>query len=416
MTDAIFGAVDRGSSKQVQALLEGGEASVVDVDEHGQSLLQHAIMKSGRHDCISILLAAGADIAQEDDYGLSEYKPPIDGLFGVRPDFEQLGMSELHAAVRGWGSTSFDLAIASTPRASIDERDLQGRTALSFAAEAGSVHIVRELLLKGADPRIKDTRRRIPLHFWAGRLPEDERVSDELLHLLGYGDSINHKDNYDTTVLHRVCISSRATDTLLAKLMVRGADINVQGAGGYTALHYAIEYNLGCGIEVVNWLAKNGADMRARDRYGRTPAMLALIRHRSRILELLLALGADYTSPTIANINVLHIAAFYGKFNTLRVLQDAEIALQCPESSDTNGFTPMESAQWRKNCNTKWADMFFEVADDNPQRWFEAFEAMYHSVVQRSEAIDWTSSSDSLSATDAEEEACNRLPGSFPDD
>ncbi|MCJ1382884.1 hypothetical protein MMC17_005997 [Xylographa soralifera] len=388
---------------------------------------------NSKYDCIETFLAAGADIAQEDDHGVTPYsiawtdlphilsgwtdnRPPFRGFFGSRPDFEKLGLSELHVAVLGWGSTSFDAAIASTPRSFVNEQDLQGRTALSYAAQCGSIHITRKLLLKGADPKIGDRLGRRPLCFLARTRLEDERVWDEMLYLLFCDDGIDHKDCDGRTVLHHVCNSRFTTPTVLVKLVALGADIKTQNCNGYDALQCVIERDSKYGLEIANWLLSNGADTRAQNNNGCTSVMLALIQRKVHFLELLLARGADYTLPDRFNRNVLLNAATCGNLDSLSVPQQAGIALQNPNAKDTFGWTPMKFALRRRDYNTQWTDWGFGVPDEDPEKFFEAFEALYQSIERRSKGMDWKTSSDPVSAADVEEEAHRRLPGSFPND
>ena len=341
---------------------------------------------------------------------------PYHGLFGSRPDFEKFGMSALHVAVLGWDSASVDAAVAATPRSFINEQDLQGRTALSYAAQSESIRIIRKLLLKGADPKIEDNLGWRPLHYLTLNSLEDESDWDEMLYLLGCDDGINHRDYYGMNVLHHACWSGLVTPAGVAKLVTFGVDIKSRDLSGFNALHCVIKRDTESGLDVANWLLDNDADTRTQDILSRTPVMLALVLGRNQFLELLLARGADYTLPMQHSRNVLHAAAGRGNLESLCVLQQAGIALQLPNAEDTYGCSPMEIAQWRRDHNTEWSDGLFRAPDENPQKFFDAFEALLHSVEQRSAAMDWTTSSDPVSAIDAEEEADRHLPGSFPDD
>ncbi|MCJ1434097.1 hypothetical protein MMC27_003463 [Xylographa pallens] len=203
---------------------------------------------------------------------------------------------------------------------------------------------------------------------------------------------------------------------MVAKLVILGADIKIQDRQGLSALHHVIDCNTECGLDVANWLLRNDTDTRAQEFFRRTCVTFAVVLRRNRFLELLLARGAVYTMPDRFHCNVLFIAAAYGDLESLSILGQEGIALQNPNAEDTTGWTPMEMAQWRRDYNTKWADWAFVAPDEDPRKFFEAFEALYQSVEQRSSAMDWTTSADPGSATDVEEEADRHLPGSFPDD
>ena len=354
----------------------------------------------------------------EIDIESADYKPPFDGLFGSRPDVERLGMSDLHAALLGWESTSFDSAIASIPRSSVNAQDLQGRTALSYAAQHRSVRIIKELLLKGADPKTKDRHGRGPLHYWALNPSEDQSAWDEMLYLLGGEDGVDHKDYSESSVLHYACARGSVNLAVLEKLVALGADINNQDYRQHDALHQLIYdgFDPDHHLDVASWLLSNGADKRAQDINGFTHVMSALIYGKVELLELLLARGADYSLPTALNCNVLLVAATCGTLESLSVLQKAEIALQNPNAEDNYGWTPMRIAQWRREHNEEWLDWAYKAPDEDPEKFFEAFKALLQSVQERSEAMDWTSNSDSASAADEEEEAYIHVSGNFPDE
>lgn len=51
--------------------------------------------------------------------------------------------------------------------ASVNERDAGGRTALSYAAEAGMLNITSMLIDGGADANLADNNGRSPVFWWA---------------------------------------------------------------------------------------------------------------------------------------------------------------------------------------------------------------------------------------------------------
>ena len=67
----------------------------------------------------------------------------------------------------------------------------------------------------------------------------------------------------------------------------------VDQAGGHTALHFAAQ---GQHAETAQVLLSLGADVDARDRFGKTPLSMALLNVRDRegeVIRVLLASGAD---------------------------------------------------------------------------------------------------------------------------
>ena len=68
-------------------------------------------------------------------------------------------------ALLGLGMDSLHGSISATPRASVEERNSVGRTALSFAAALNNIDAVEHLLRKGADPNSEDNQNQTPLYY-----------------------------------------------------------------------------------------------------------------------------------------------------------------------------------------------------------------------------------------------------------
>ena len=74
-------------------------------------------------------------------------------------------------------------------------------------------------------------------------------------------------------------------------LIENGADINIKGYFGYTALHEACRKN---NIDIVNILIKNGADVNIKSgRYGFMPLYLACENNYEEIIDILIKNGAN---------------------------------------------------------------------------------------------------------------------------
>lgn len=76
----------------------------------------------------------------------------------------------------------------------------------------------------------------------------------------------------------------------IAELLVEhGADVNMVGEHGETALHQAAAWN---NIEVAKALVEHGVDVNAEHQDGKTPLSMALRRDHSEMAELLRQAGA----------------------------------------------------------------------------------------------------------------------------
>jgi ankyrin repeat protein len=112
--------------------------------------------------------------------------------------------------------------------AAVDEPDVQGRAAVSFAAANGNLAIVRYLAEKGAEVDRPDWQERTPLFHAA--LADHAAV---VAFLLDRGANANARDRFGDTPLIGACAKGNAAT---AKLLVeRGADQSLRDQEGRTA-------------------------------------------------------------------------------------------------------------------------------------------------------------------------------------
>ena len=395
---------------------------------------------------LKCLLDNGADMMQEDDYGRLDtfttimYKhlddvcgyrtaymeawsldvPSIDigyiphsGLFGRKVDYEQLGWHELQAAVVELDPQSFNSLIDTVPRSSVDVRDRNGRTALSIAAENADIEKIRRLLQKGANPGTIDKIGQTPLQHWAYYCLDDE--VDRLLDLLDVTAYINKADVFGYTAFHSAIQCSSSSLQTLKALKDRGADINSSDNYGFTPLHDEIRRKHSR-FGHIEWLIENGANISAQDCIGRNPLLLALKYNRHHSLKLLLNARSDYTLKTSDNESVLHMAALFADIRSVKILQQACLNIRDPQSEDVYHCTPMYLALFRRNNNEGWAYNSDTECDENPEEWFQAFEAMYQDIEQRSHELESNDGNEERAQVDIVDELMKALPGSYPDD
>jgi len=165
-----------------------------------------------------------------------------------------------------------------------------GDTPLHIAASLGDEHMVRLLLLKGAN---KDIRNRVgksaynvAAEFGHNRLFDALKLGDSLCvaarkgevrtiqRLLQNGAAINGRDQHGWTALHRASFKGKL-DAVRA-LVEKCIDIDAKDEDGYTALHCAAESGQ---AEVTELLVKKGADVEARTNKGVTPLQIAESLH-----------------------------------------------------------------------------------------------------------------------------------------
>lgn len=110
---------------------------------------------------------------------------------------------------------------------SIDHRDESGRTALWYAARAGELKLIAELLADGADPDLADNEGVTPLHLIAGQ-GSALATADQLV---SYGADINAQDRTGATPL-LAALRANADLRWAEWALTRGADPFIPAASG----------------------------------------------------------------------------------------------------------------------------------------------------------------------------------------
>jgi ankyrin repeat protein len=118
----------------------------------------------------------------------------------------------------------------------------------------------------------------------------------------------------DVRLVDAVKNSDRAA---IQVLLPQHIDPNVPDLNGSTALHWASRWN---NLEAASALIKNGANVKAGNRYGVTPLSLACINGSAPMIELLLKAGADANTVLPEGETALMTAARTGDVNAVKAL------------------------------------------------------------------------------------------------
>ena len=236
-------------------------------------------------------LAGGASAAAQRTY---EY--------GGERTVEVASESALHAAVRSGQLELVELLLANG--AAVDAREgMCGRTALCLAVAAGSLPMVAMLLRAGADPRLADGRSgddAFALAIAEGQLviaralrdagaPSSERA---LLHAcrLGRSELAGVCLRGDVTVAAAPVLTEAARFDRVAMLdwlAARGADVAKEGGPALVGACHA------GAAGAVAWLLQRGAPVAFRNEYAWPPLHFAAYGGHPRLVDALLAAGAD---------------------------------------------------------------------------------------------------------------------------
>ena len=357
-------------------------------------------------------------------------------VFGAIPEAEDLSLPELTASICGLSTKPFDVVLQSTPRSEVDELDRMGRSALFYAAQHSDFYMVKELLMKGADPNLQDYRGFVPLSLWAYYHPrynyspeQSNEICGNMLDLLGTREAVNHEHYLGFTVSHRVMLFHTEVIATLERLKALGADFEDKSPREVPLLANAIRAKYSG--QVIAWLLANGCNINCRDLYhGRTPTMFAVRRNRYEALKLLLERGSDYAPPDKLQRSLLHYAAIYAGEKTLEVLRQHSLERLRLDAKDEYGNTPLFCAQFRRDHNIDWSEEDFGEPDEDPLEWYNSFIALYRHIAESqgltyieeldeediTEDSEWETEDDSAGTSDEEDEPDTQIsiPGSFP--
>ena len=254
-------------------------------------------------------------------------------------------------------------------RASLDQRDLWGRTAINAAAAQGNSEIVALLLQHKADYSIACPGGDVPqpwftaLHYAAER--GKETVADVILkHVLDDNDKVKAqmflnarlKNKDDNTALMVAALNGKAS--IVAMLLNSGADYTLRNSKNATALTCAacsgdlttVKAILAHVAEDTDKL-KVESFLNAMNNLGKTPLVDAAERDLSTIVKTLLETGGvDYTLQDKQGQNALHYCASKNSRTAMTTI--LEFAIQDEDRSvgayenlvntpDSNGRTPL---------------------------------------------------------------------------
>lgn len=147
-------------------------------------------------------------------------------------------------------------------------------TKLHYAAQAGNVEKVKELLHNEANVHATDSEEWTPLHHAARSIPmTDEHVAC-ISELLLHGAKINVTDNNDLTILHHAAMCGNVEKVQMFAQLFRDhhASIDPEALYGRTPLHFAFSRGHAKCAEI---LIQHGANTALTTIFDTSPAMLA---------------------------------------------------------------------------------------------------------------------------------------------
>ena len=233
--------------------------------------------------------------------------------------------------------------------------------AVGFSDDSSRVNAVQYLLKRGARVNAGDMRLMTPLHYSAHMgCPEVSRI------LLEHGADVSLRTQSGYVPLHFVSNLGNKDEgerLVLARLLLAGScmDVNAQGLDGQTPLHRASYYRR---PKIVQLLLANGANAHTEDAQGRNP-----LHHLSpylndidpqdvlRVTQLLLEQGVDVNVLDEKRETPLHIASSVGHLENIQVLLDHGAKA---DAENVDGQIPLHLVSQNNNENANVTRLFLQ--------------------------------------------------------
>ena len=167
------------------------------------------------------------------------------------------------------------------PRDLSNAANVEGMTALHFAAQEGNTAVVKSLFEHGADIKAQEfIFSRSAIHFAA-----ENGYLDTIIFLTENGVDLLDKDSLGATALHYAA-KNNSLD-VIKYLVNKKIDYTAKDVRGWTAMHYAA---YGGSLEVVKYLLAKGLNINELNDTGRTPLFFA--RTNRELRKFMISQGA----------------------------------------------------------------------------------------------------------------------------
>lgn len=314
---ALMTAAEKGH-KQTVELLISLEADVNAIDNQGRKAVDHA-RGAGHHEIVKLLLKAGtrddADLREELMHAVYENDiKKVRRLIKQGVDVNAADILDRSALIRAIKKGYTDIAeLLIAAGADVNTKNSDGYTILMLAIFKEQPELVRLIIQAGAD--IDEHREN---HNTALMYAVSKGNREMVKMLLNAGAEVNSTGFHDTTAL---ILAIEYGHKYIIKLLIQnGADVDIMDDGGKRPIEYAREKNY---QDIVDLLQKaeakddaeqrkellnavsrgevdkvkqyidQGADINARDEYGRSCLIIASMKNYKEMVIILIQAGCE---------------------------------------------------------------------------------------------------------------------------
>ncbi|KAL4807898.1 ankyrin repeat-containing domain protein [Aspergillus unguis] len=365
----LFWASGQGKLPTVQKLLAAGADTATMID--GFSAL-HCATRNGHADIAWLLIQAGADPIQATGTGYTPlvlaaehgHLETVRLLLGIL-DMDNVASQRSMKRALGQASYFGHLQVTRFMLEQAEENPRLGRLGslgwddgeefLYQAARVGHCDMIRLLLAYGAVLPPVHRRSRHPLliatqnghreamgllmHAGTDRLAAARPVLSSTTNqgIDKYGKDPSQPTKDGRTPL-QIALEDFSPPEIIHQLLDRGADVQVRGRGGTTALHTLVQLKRN---DLLETFLSSGALLSAKDDRGNTPLLLAVKLSNGVAAALFIEYGADVSARDNHGRTALHIAASQGSSKVLSMLLDSKADLAV---ADHDGRIPLHYA------------------------------------------------------------------------
>ncbi|CAB0031530.1 unnamed protein product [Trichogramma brassicae] len=319
-------------------------------DKTGQTPLHYAVSHDCKKQIVQLLLENGAN-------------PNLSNAEGSTPLHIICKRDEHNDGVLA--NMLFEISDKRHQPLQVDTVDNSGQTALHYALAKGcKVQIVRVLLNNSADPNLANAEGLTPLHIICQR--DDEfglaKIFFELNEEVNQLVHVDAQDHLGRTALHYVLTDD--CETKIVRVLIKnGANPNLPDVERSTPLHMICQRKYDDDLNELFFLLNDRKDqtvqVNARDKLGRTPLHLALIRNHEKLAESLLIRDADPNVADEEGLTPLHIMSKDKRLFNFATLffeiMDENFKQVQVDAQDKLGNTPLHLALSCNNTNfSRW--------------------------------------------------------------